>query len=93
MENPFKKLWQPHQEVPKEIKERVKNDIALYNLFGEFADFRPTIQFFHFYCFLIADLVTNNYGEAAKSLLKNQQSKNNKNGKTKQLDGIINCIF
>tara|TARA_R110002072_G_scaffold277984_1_gene439771 strand:+ start:1186 stop:1386 length:201 start_codon:yes stop_codon:yes gene_type:complete len=66
MENPFKKLWQPHQEVPKEIKERVKNDIALYNLFGEFAD-----------------LVTNNYGEAAKSLLKNQQSKNNKNGKTK----------
>ena len=35
MENPFKKLWQPHLEVPKEVKIRVKNDIALYKLFGD----------------------------------------------------------
>ena len=35
MENPFKKLWQPHIEVPEEVKRRVKNDIALYKLFGD----------------------------------------------------------
>ena len=37
MENPFKKLGEPPKEVPKEIKEKVMNDIAAFKLFTEFA--------------------------------------------------------
>lgn len=37
MENPFKKIGQPPQEVPKELKKKVMDDAAAYLLFMEVA--------------------------------------------------------
>lgn len=69
MENPFKKLWQPHIEVPVEVKRRVKNDIALYKLFGD-----VTSLFTHSFTDVTKSIFINN---------TNNQLNNYKNGETK----------
>ncbi|WP_179007651.1 hypothetical protein [Winogradskyella forsetii] len=38
MENPFKNLDQPLQEVPQELKGKVMHDIAMAKLFMEIAE-------------------------------------------------------
>ena len=68
MENPFKKLWQPHIEVPVVIKQRVKNDIALYKLFGD-----VTSLFTHNFTDVTKSVFINN----------NKKLNNYKNGKIK----------
>ena len=69
MENPFKKLWQPHIEVQVEVKRRVKNDIALYKLFGD-----VTSLFTHNFTDVTKSIFINN---------TNNQLNNYKNGETK----------
>jgi hypothetical protein len=36
MENPFKKLVHPPKEAPKELKDKVMNDISAFKLFADF---------------------------------------------------------
>ena len=69
MENPFKKLWHPHLDVPIEVKKRVKNDIALYKLFGD-----VTSLFTHNFANVTKTVLTNN------NQFNNNQTNNNKNG-------------
>ena len=38
MENPFKQINQPLKEVPKELKSKVMNDIAMAKLLMEIAE-------------------------------------------------------
>lgn len=38
MENPFKKIAEPPQEVPKELKTKVMSDVARIKLFMEITD-------------------------------------------------------
>lgn len=37
MENPFKKLGEPHREVPSEVKKQVFEDIVAFKFFMEVA--------------------------------------------------------
>lgn len=72
MENPFKELWQPHIEVPKEIKQNIKNSIALYKLFGD-----VTNLFTNNYIEASKSVLTKNNNQL------NNKLNNNKNGKIK----------
>lgn len=67
MDNPFKKLWQPHEEAPIEIKDKVVKSIAFYHLLGDVSEL----------------FITNYVNTAVSALKNNQQTKNKNNGKIK----------
>lgn len=54
MENPFKQINQPLKEVPKELKAKVMNDIAMAKLIMELA------ELFSYNLGYIIDTVSNN---------------------------------